>query len=370
MCTSCLAGWAKKPTPGPRDALPQPPNADDLAAAAVFPMMGKKESLRPVGNAAATGIGSEKTSSGRRTSVQNIEKHLSERPDRPVPRPSEKSNTSAAAGRRNSQNAFADKSQTVIILDWDDTLFPSTYIRSDLSFSLRHSLQDQQITAKLREEVRENLAKLAASVDRVLRIAITYGKVIIVTLAKNPWVTNSCKFFFPGIGELIASLGIKIVYAQQGINVEYDKLQMMQDDEIGQFWSRIKGEAISKEIEAFYSQYDGQTWKNIISIGDSDFERLGTMMSVGDYMKNHGITPQNGSPLGEADIHGHYYRVRTKTFKMLDQPTVEELNVQVDLLHNWVPLMVALDDGFDVEFDSLENDNQLKEIEATLQGKP
>lgn len=377
MCTSCLVGWTKKQPPKP---VTEPTDSgaksqSESGSDEIFPMVGKKPSLRPPGNAnpnlQVLG-GSQNSQSAtvvRRLSVQNVEKHISERPGSSASGNVTSTTQTTEPGRRNSQNNFADKGQTVIILDWDDTLFPSTYIRSDLSFSLRHSLEGQQISERLREEVRQNLAANAATVEQVLRLAVSCGKVIIVTLAKNPWVSNSCKFFYPGIGELIESLGIKIVYAQQGLAVEYNKLEMMRDEEIGAFWSGIKGQAIGKEIREFYSQYDGQSWKNILSIGDSDFERVGTMMSTEDYMKHHGISAKGGGPLGEAEIQGHVYRVRTKTFKMLDQPTVQELHVQLDLLHKWVPLMVALDDGFDVEFSSLDDTVQLKHIEAVLQGK-
>lgn len=34
----------------------------------------------------------------------------------------------SALGRRNSQLFFASKSQTLLIFDWDDTLFPTTYV--------------------------------------------------------------------------------------------------------------------------------------------------------------------------------------------------------------------------------------------------
>ncbi len=34
----------------------------------------------------------------------------------------------SSLGRRNSQLFFASKSQTLLIFDWDDTLFPTTYV--------------------------------------------------------------------------------------------------------------------------------------------------------------------------------------------------------------------------------------------------
>lgn len=93
---------------------------------------------------------------------------------------------------------------------------------------------------------------------------------------------------------------------------------MSSDEEIERFWSSVKGKAIARECNKFYSQYEGQSWKNVISIGDSDFERLGTQNAMENYMRETGIDSD-----GLVDVNGHLYKVRTKTFKMLDEPTVE-----------------------------------------------
>ena len=93
---------------------------------------------------------------------------------------------------------------------------------------------------------------------------------------------------------------------------------MSSDEEIERFWSSVKGKAIARECNKFYSQYEGQSWKNVISIGDSDFERLGTQNAMENYMRETGIDSD-----GLVDVNGHMYKVRTKTFKMLDEPTVE-----------------------------------------------
>ncbi|CAE7243575.1 unnamed protein product [Symbiodinium necroappetens] len=52
----------------------------------------------------------------------------------------------APLGRRNSQAFFADKAQTLLIFDWDDTLFPTTYVRDDLDLSWNKPLKDQSLT--------------------------------------------------------------------------------------------------------------------------------------------------------------------------------------------------------------------------------
>jgi len=307
--------------------------------------------------------------------------------------------------RRNSQETYAEKTQTIVIFDWDDTLFPTTFIRHDLGLSVRKTLRDQNLRPEMMSQVQTTLAKAAGAVDQLLRLADKRGKVVIVTLAKSPWVTDSCRYFYPGIGELIEKLGIQIVYAQEGEQVEYSKVNMMAEEQFETFWAEMKGKAIARALSEFYSQYEGQSWKNIISLGDSDFERYGAMAATMQYAVRQGLvseadifparkamatkTPQGavvevGSQLSVSDVkhhinvssgrrmswegtvNGHEFKVRTKTFKMLDDPTVEELMVELRLLQQWLPMMVKLNDSFDVDLNCLDDKTHIDKIENTL----
>merc|ERR1719379_2353599 len=95
----------------------------------------------------------------------------------------------------------------------------------------------------------------AQGVCALLQLAATLGKVILVTLAKWPWVRTSCKNFAPAIGKEVDRLDVPVVYAQnEGSQVDYDKAAMMSSEEVERHWSIVKGRAISKEVEKFYSQ--------------------------------------------------------------------------------------------------------------------
>eukprot|EP00913_Durusdinium_trenchii_P031406 g29404.t2 len=156
------------------------------------------------------------------------------------------------------------------------------------------------------------------------------------------WRAQKASLTLP-IHTLASHLGGIHGWILKGIQVDYNK-EKMSTDEIERFWSSVKGKAIARECNKFYSQYEGQSWKNVISIGDSDFERLGTQHAMENYMRETGIHSDGKL----VDVNGHLYKVRTKTFKMLDEPTVEELTVEVDMLKAWLPLMVKLDSSFDV----------------------
>jgi len=265
--------------------------------------------------------------------------------------------------RRSTQHLFADPSQTFIVLDWDDTLFPTTYVRDDLNLCWQTPMKNQRLQAREKNEITRNLQRCSDRCCSLLEDACASGKVVLVTLARSPWVDVSCANFFPAVGEFIKANEIPVIYAQECEEVDYDKMAMSSNSAVEKHWAQVKGRAIAKQLQEFYSQYAGQSWKNIISIGDSDFERLGTQQATQDYMKQTGI-----SRAKTVELKGHVYKVRTKTFKMLDQPTVEELAVELALLQKWLNLMIRLDNSFDVNLSDLEDPAVLRRIERTLNG--
>mmetsp|Transcript_16997 Transcript_16997/g.53407 ORF Transcript_16997/g.53407 Transcript_16997/m.53407 type:complete len:467 (+) Transcript_16997:102-1502(+) len=282
--------------------------------------------------------------------------------------PEEEEAAAQLPSRRNStHDLFAQPSQTFIVLDWDDTLFPTTYVRDDLGLCWQTPMKNQRLDAREKSEITRNLHRCAENCCSLLRAAAAFGKVVLVTLAKSPWVSVSCDHFFPAVGLLIQELGVPVIYAQEGQEkppVDYNKSEMTSSENIERHWSQVKGKAIAKEITTFYSQYAGQSWKNIISIGDSDFERLGTMQATEGYMKQTGISRSK-----TVEVNNHVYKVRTKTFKMLDQPSVDELTVELAMVQKWLPLMIQMDGSFDVNLDDLEDPATLRRIERTLRGQ-
>merc|ERR1712054_92244 len=144
-------------------------------------------------------------------------------------------------------------------------------------------------------------------------------------------------------------------------------MDMMSDRDVEMFWSGIKGKAIANEVKQFYSQYEGQSWKNVISIGDSDFERLGTQATTAEYAKQVGM---DDAPIVKSlsmrEVGNHVFKVRTKTLKMLDDPSIEELTIEVAMLKKWLPPMVELDKSCDVNLDDVGDADTIATIEATL----
>jgi len=174
-----------------------------------------------------------------------------------------------------------------------------------------------------------------------------------VTLAKAPWVSMSCEHFFPGLQALLHQLGIKVVYAaveEDGSQMDYDKVGEMTEGEAERLLSGAKGRAIARELRQFYSHYEGQTWKNVISIGDSVFERSGTHSAVKSYLEGKGISSKDPNGRGELEAaNGQVFKVRTKTLKLKEGPTIDEVTAQVTALQRWLPQLVRTDASFDLE---------------------
>lgn len=259
-----------------------------------------------------------------------------------------------------SQADFCKPEQTIILFDWDDTLCPSNWIRENrpaLSF-FKPAPPDPRF--------QKPLAELSRRVETLLRLSMTLGKVVIVTNAMEPWVETSCRNFLPQLVSIVASL--PVIYARSiydAHNLEKPKAgaksasrpgaalpglysangqnrltngNARQNDELlPQRWKEL---VFDQEITRFYSRYEHQSWKNVISIGDSIFERDAARRVV------------LNRPTMQKTCH-------TKTAKLLDEPDIGELIAQVQVIHDAIGLMVQYGGNLDIEID--ENDLNLDE---------
>lgn len=264
---------------------------------------------------------------------------------------------------RDSQATFRERGQTAIVFDWDDTLFPTTWAFNAADgpkLICKPMAKQYHLPPDIRSQCGKSLMGVAMAAAKLLRLAHTQGKVIIVTLAARGWVTDVCKYFYPVVGQALRELEVTIVYAEEVAEVDHEVAAKLSDSESQILWSIVKGRAITQELKKFYSQYEGQSWKNVISIGDAEFERLGARVAAAEYKKEQGVVGN------DIDATGHVINVRIKTFKMIDAPSVEELSAQQDMLHQWLPRIVKKDDHFDANLSAIGSAEELKAIEDAL----
>lgn len=285
-----------------------------------------------------------------------------------------------AVGVRNSQANFGDPSQTFVVFDWDDTLFPTYYTFHHLKLDVNRPLANQAQDLGARYgHVKHALAICEQKVDVLLREAKELSHVVILTLASRGWVEMACQCCYPATWALLQELQIPIVYArehEEGIQQMYNKDDFQSSAEVERYWGLVKGQAIAKEAERFYSQYAGQSWKNILSIGDSCFERYGLLAATSAYMQGEMLDKMPSSHIWnpaqsgcwEKSLEGHVLKMRAKCCKFVDSPDVEELAMQLELMSRWLNSMIMLDSGFDLDLEVLETEHEVANVEDVLRG--
>eukprot|EP00927_Polykrikos_kofoidii_P064308 TRINITY_DN5944_c0_g1_i10.p1 TRINITY_DN5944_c0_g1~~TRINITY_DN5944_c0_g1_i10.p1 ORF type:complete len:644 (-),score=112.51 TRINITY_DN5944_c0_g1_i10:192-2123(-) len=261
--------------------------------------------------------------------------------------------SSGARLRRNSQQRFRDREQTFIVLDWDNTLFPTTY------------------RAQAKDCDPAKIAECQRKAVKLVSLAACLGKVIIVTLGDYEWLARCFAKYYIDFGMLVERLRIPILYARTDEDKELTYVDMKQ-------------QAIAGEIAAYYSAYNGQSWKNVISIGDSDYERVATWRATSDYVAE--LREKAGQPLPlvstsspctlgaaesnsnsmEVDVDGHFHKVRCKTLKLVERPSADDLALELEHMLHWMPLIVGADSSLDLAVSDVRNISELKSIWETL----
>jgi hypothetical protein len=280
----------------------------------------------------------------------------------------------------NSQVEYAEKEQTTVIFDWDDTLFPTTYLLDTLKAHWKLPLSDQPGWGKNDiDQAANEMDKCEMQALEVLRRACERGHVVILTLARPGWVQQTCTLYYNKIGTFIRRHNIPIIYARQALTADE---QAIVRDSLGtdHLNTVMKACAIRDELQKFYSQYPGQTWKNVLSVGDSIFEHYGLLAASHAYMQGQStglsfaltdIGPRASDERGaweKISEDDRLVRLRVKCCKLVETPSPFELFIQLKTVHDWLDLMVDLDDSFDLDFECVYDADRFSVAESVLRG--
>jgi hypothetical protein len=134
-------------------------------------------------------------------------------------------------------------------------------------------------------------------VSNILERAKSYGHVIIITNAQTGWVEISCQKFMPKVYPMLSS--IRILSARS----QFENLHPSDPTS----W---KIAAFSQELQRFYADKHPETCKNVVSIGDSSYERFAL----------HHVSNAIGPSM------------KAKSVKFVEKPTVEQLTSQLELV--------------------------------------
>mmetsp|Transcript_82984 Transcript_82984/g.231550 ORF Transcript_82984/g.231550 Transcript_82984/m.231550 type:complete len:487 (+) Transcript_82984:55-1515(+) len=113
---------------------------------------------------------------------------------------------------------YDSKDSAVVIFDWDDTLFPTSFVVQMVIPSMG---KHDEFLSKDSPHY-EALAHHAHVVDFVLRAARKVARVAIVTLSMSPWVEASTERYLPGlnIASLLYELDIQVYYSRGHVREE------------------------------------------------------------------------------------------------------------------------------------------------------
>jgi len=196
------------------------------------------------------------------------------------------------------------------IWDWDDTLFPSTWLNGQ---GLR--LEDDAGAAPEQQVL---LDAIAAEVEQTIRLALQTGEVVIVTNAEHGWVDQSCRKFCPTLHPLVDTLRVvsaRSTYEEFGVFSPLEWKVKAFEREMGAFVPKAARLAHQHEVA------------NLMSIGDSIHERE-ALLRASETM--------------------HYAMRRVKTVKLPERPDLPSLHKTHELLRKQLRTLVEHDGDLDL----------------------
>jgi hypothetical protein len=251
----------------------------------------------------------------------------------------------AAWGRAVSDASFCQPSQTLIFLDFDDTLFPTTELMDRWGIPATWaSLRDPELELSSTQE--ELLAGWRCALAQYVKAACALSeRCCIITNARTGWVDACIAKFAPSLSEMF--LQLRIVYARdctrrrskkrldpslpRGAPVEHVDMEMQNRECDAEDLTKMKLEAMKVEAKEFYSQYSNQTWENIVSVGDAAYE----FHAVQELAFRRKCGSLKKVPSGE--------HLRVKAIKTKESPTLSELTDQLELGASLLSGFVAYD---------------------------
>lgn len=268
-----------------------------------------------------------------------------------TPYPSEIERSDSKLSLATSSLSWATPCQTVVILDWDDTLFPTAWLRGRDWFEAW--LDSRWDPGEMGGADRALLAELDGTAQSFMAAAGCLGQLCIVTLAKRPWQAWSMQAFYPGLAKSWEALGVKVRYAREervvGASVHSMMVGRRSDPETDaeQYvreqgtYARLKMKSMQGFLKKLYQE---RSWKNVVSIGDGPAER----QALQELGLGH-INPTSTKS-------GRQKELRIKTVQMAMEPSCEQLCGELQVLASWLPALVNLDADFDVDLNRSEED--------------
>lgn len=207
----------------------------------------------------------------------------------------------------------------VIILDWDDTLFPNTHL-------IKLGFTSEEEPFEIPETYMSTLKELAREVETFLIACLQIGTCYIVTNGQRGWVERSCERFLPNVVPLLKRM--TIISARSNFEKMYP----------------------DRPIEWKIAVYRDLLAKHA-SMPKAPFEPRGI------FLRQQKREPQQVIALGDSQVDRcaiQYVARRTpntqlKSIKLLDHPSMTQLQKQLNLLGVYLVQLSCHDETLDLE---------------------
>jgi hypothetical protein len=211
---------------------------------------------------------------------------------------------------------------TLIIFDWDDTLFPTTWLES---------ARVNVAVERTPEQVEVLMKSYHATLIQLLELATRLARVAIVTLARPTWVSQCCATALPPeVQELITNRGVRVFYARNyvmpDVSERHPRSVFMPETHPACMLEIL----VAQKIAAMRDLLKEHSPRQVISIGDGDFECVATH----DFcLDDRGDGSRPSSWLA-------------KTVKLEPEPSVNDVEQSLGLLAENMELIVGHGDSF------------------------
>jgi len=199
----------------------------------------------------------------------------------------------------NQLNSKPQRLRALIVLDWDDTLFPTSWFERRQRLQKAVAARDggsEPVGAASNAKSPAGagvafgktagaLIEHAAAVRDLLSQAVSLGNVSVVTLADRPWVIECAQDNLPEAVDMVAQLDVRYARELDAGSDRNGNTNVAQ----GCSWACLKRRAMELFVEEQLERHGaGTTWESLVSIGDSDIEKLAAQ-EVGDELVARGI---------------------------------------------------------------------------------
>jgi hypothetical protein len=194
------------------------------------------------------------------------------------------------------------KEETLFLVDWDDTLLPTTYLAG-------HNLRED--TEVIPVHFTEELASYSEVVAETIRQMRERGRVVIVTNAETGWIDMTCAKFLPALQSVLNE-------------VEAVSARSMFEPLGFQSPSQWKEQMFAEKIAQHFGVSPNRARWNVVSMGDASHEREAI----------HKVSRTTGC--------------LAKSLKFMERPDVVHLRQEHELIQSYLHQIVQHADPLDL----------------------